>query len=110
MRDDGYFKSVNTAALWYKNEPFVLARQAKTCFYLEDTKYGAPWKVVQTFSHRHVYDVPEDEEGTQQGEEINKDAYQEDLCSSTRIVGALEDERKKWMKMTLRIIWMNWNV
>ena len=94
MRDDGYFKSVNTTALWYKNDPFILARQAKTCFYLEDTKYGAPWKVVQTFSHRHVYDVPENDEGTQQGEEINKDAYQEDLCSSARIVNVVDDEEE----------------
>ena len=80
MRDDGYFKSVNTTALWYKNDPFILARQAKTC-----SKYGAPWKVVQTFSHRHVYDVPENDEGTEQGEETKKVAYQEDQCSSAQI-------------------------
>ena len=54
MKDDGYFKSVNTSKLWYKNAPFILANQAKTCFYLDDTKLGAPWKVVQTFSHRNL--------------------------------------------------------
>ena len=92
MRDDGYFKSVNTSTLWYKNEPFILARQGKTCFYLEDTKYGAPWKVVQTFSHRHVYDVPENDDGHEQGDVVNKDAYQEDVCSPSRILNDVEDE------------------
>jgi hypothetical protein len=58
IKDDGYFKSVNTSVLWFKNSPFILASQAETCFYLEDTKFGDPWKVVQKFSHRHVYDVP----------------------------------------------------
>ncbi|KAK1603221.1 hypothetical protein QYE76_018224 [Lolium multiflorum] len=52
--------------------------QAETCFYLEDTKFGDPWKVVQKFSHRHVYDVPELEDGNDDAFVRNEDAYQED--------------------------------
>ena len=37
MKDDGYFKSVNTSTLWYKDSLFILASQAETCFYLDDT-------------------------------------------------------------------------
>lgn len=95
IRDDGYYKSVNTTTLWYKNAPFILARQAKTCFYLEDTKLGHPWKVVQTFSHRNVYDVPETDEAIEDVEEINKDAYQEDNCSTGRIVNDIEPEEEE---------------
>ena len=32
MRDDGYFRSVNTSKLWYKNAPFILSSQENTCF------------------------------------------------------------------------------
>ncbi|KAK1667840.1 hypothetical protein QYE76_055999 [Lolium multiflorum] len=78
IKDDGYFKSVNTSILWFKNSPFILASQAETCFYLEDTKFGDPWKVVQKFSHRHVYDVPELEDGNDDAFVRNEDAYQED--------------------------------
>ncbi|KAK8994460.1 hypothetical protein V6N11_045548 [Hibiscus sabdariffa] len=33
--------------------------QAKQVFYLDDTKLGKDWRVVQKFHHRHLYDVPE---------------------------------------------------
>jgi hypothetical protein len=86
MKDDGYFKSINTFVLWYKNAPFILAHQAQTCFYLDDTKFGDPWKVVQTFRHRNVYDVPKiDDEG-------NAGAYQEDVGSEDLIIRQIEDE------------------
>jgi hypothetical protein len=80
MKDDGYFKSINTSVLWYKNAPFILAQQAQTCFYLDATNFGDPWKVVQIFRHRNVYDVLEkDDEG-------NAGAYQEDVGSEDPIV------------------------
>ena len=91
IKDDGYFKSVNTSAIRYKNDPFILASHAKTCFYLDDTKLGDPWKVVQTFSHRHVYDVPEKEHVNQGADQGNPDAYQEE-SSSDYIFHDVEDE------------------
>ena len=91
MKDDGYFKSVNTTAFWYKNAPFILAHQAQTCYYLDDTKLGHPWKVVMTFSHRHVYDVPEKNDGADVEVQGNDSAYQEEICSSDRIVQDVQD-------------------
>ena len=94
MKDDGYFKSVNTSKLWYKNAPFILASQAKTCFYVDDTKLGAPWKVVQNFSHRNLFDVPEKEDATEVIDQLREDAYQEDTGTSDIIVNdvVLENE------------------
>ena len=78
MKDDGHYKSVNTSVLWYKNAPFILAGQAETCFYLEDLEFGLPWKIVQTFSNRKVFDVPENEFGK---DAVDQEylAYQEDV-------------------------------
>ena len=86
MKDDGYFKSLNVKALRYKKDPFILASQAEQVFYMEDTKYGKDWNVVQTFSHRHLYDVPDVETG-----ELNAtDAYQEEMPSTTSTVKDIE--------------------
>ncbi|KAA3450247.1 transposase family TNP2 [Gossypium australe] len=59
MKNDGYFKSINIGNLWYKNDSFILATQARKVFYLPDTKFGKNWQVVQTFDHRHLYNVSE---------------------------------------------------
>lgn len=83
MKDDGHYKSVNTSVLWYKNAPFILAGQAETCFYLEDIEFGFPWKIVQTFSNRKVFDVPENEFGNEATDQENL-AYQEDVCEMDR--------------------------
>lgn len=86
LRDDGYFKSLNHKALRYKKDPFILASQAEQVFYMEDTHLGKDWKVVQTFSHRHLYDVPESETG-----ELNAtDAYQEDIVAPTFTVNDVD--------------------
>jgi hypothetical protein len=62
LRDDGHFKSINTARLWYKNDPYILTSQATKVFYVPDTKYGGSWRVVQKFQHRHLWSVAETEE------------------------------------------------
>ncbi|XP_025792085.1 uncharacterized protein LOC112873307 [Panicum hallii] len=40
LKDDGFFKSINLGSLWYKNDSFILATQARKVFYLPDTKFG----------------------------------------------------------------------
>jgi hypothetical protein len=75
LKDDGFFKSINFGSLWYKNDPYILATQARKVFYLADTKLGKSWHVVQTFEHRHLYNVSENE-ATQH----NTPAHQEDEC------------------------------
>lgn len=59
---DYHLKSVNTNTLWYKNDPYVLATQAQQVFYFDDPKLGSGWKVIQKIRHRHVWDVPENED------------------------------------------------
>ena len=39
--------------------PFILATEASQVFFLEDTKFGSSWRVVQEFGHRHIFDVEE---------------------------------------------------
>jgi hypothetical protein len=69
MKNDGYFKSISHGRCWYKDDAFILATQATKVFYLDDIKHGEPWKVVQKFSHRHLWNVNEEEnDDTQEGE------------------------------------------
>jgi hypothetical protein len=75
LKDDGFFKSINFGSRWYKNDPFILATQARKVFYLPDTRLGKNWHVVQTFDHRHLYNVSETE-----AVQYNAPAYQEDEC------------------------------
>ncbi|TVU39697.1 hypothetical protein EJB05_13130, partial [Eragrostis curvula] len=42
---------------------------------MKDTKYGKNWHIVQTFDHRHLYNVPESE-----GVLYNAPAYQDECC------------------------------
>ena len=51
---DDHFTSINVNHRWYKNDPYILAVQAKQVFYLNDTKFGKNWQVVQEFQHRHL--------------------------------------------------------
>jgi hypothetical protein len=74
MRDDGFYKSINVGSLWYKNDCFILATQATKVFYLPDTRFGKNWHVVQTFDHRHLYNVSET------CVPFNGPAYQEEHC------------------------------
>ena len=64
IHNDGYFTSINISRTWYHNEPFVLANQASQVFYMNDTRLGKNWQVVQKFQHRHIYDVPEKDDAT----------------------------------------------
>jgi hypothetical protein len=52
-----------------------LATQDRKIFYLPDTKLGKNWQIVQTFDHRHLFNVREIESA-----HYNVHAYQEDEC------------------------------
>ncbi|KAK8578248.1 hypothetical protein V6N13_090915 [Hibiscus sabdariffa] len=57
-RDD-HLLSINIDKYWYESDPFILSVQTKQVFYLDDTKLGKDWKVVQKFHHRHLFDAPQ---------------------------------------------------
>jgi hypothetical protein len=85
MKDDGYFKSINIQGRWYKNDPFIIATDASQVFFLEDTKLGPGWRVVQEFGHRHIFDVEESDTNQPIHEQVQmrgQEAYQEEHISS----------------------------
>lgn len=50
--------SVNVSRKWYKDQPYILASQAKQVFYVPDLKLGVKWNVVEKHVPRSIYDVP----------------------------------------------------
>ena len=59
IRTNAHCTSIDVTIQWYKNDPFILPSQARQVFYLQNTKLGEPWKIVQSIQHRGVFDVPE---------------------------------------------------
>ena len=59
MQHDYNIMSINISSQWYKDEPFILASQAKKVFYLDDLKNGSNWKVVHKVNYHHLWDFPE---------------------------------------------------
>jgi hypothetical protein len=49
--------------------------QARKVFYIPDTMNGKNWQIVQTFNHKHMYNVAESE-----GIFYNAPACQDDEC------------------------------
>ncbi|KAA0036909.1 late secretory pathway protein AVL9-like [Cucumis melo var. makuwa] len=56
------YKSLSTSRFWYAEEPVILATQAHQVFYVDDSKNGRNWKVVQVVQNKHIWDVPEVED------------------------------------------------
>jgi len=96
MKDDGYFKSINIQGRWYKNDPFILATEASQVFFLEDTKFGPSWRVLQEFGHRHIFDVEESNTNQPIKEQVQmrcQEAYQEEnILSRDGAVGDIDPD------------------
>lgn len=77
--------SVNLSRKWYHDQPYVLANQVRQVYYLPDLKLGKNWHVVETFSPRNYYDVPEqlDKEQVQQ-------VYQEEGSEEIHVIRELD--------------------
>ena len=80
---DGDIISVNVSRTWYENDSYVLACQAKQIFYVNDTKLGKNWRVVQKFQHRHVFDVPEMKNDSM--DISNDEVYQDELQEQVNV-------------------------
>lgn len=59
---DYHLTSLNVNDKWYAKDSFVLAKQAQQVFYLDDPNFGSGWKVIQKIRHRHIWDMPENEQ------------------------------------------------
>ncbi|XP_071735655.1 uncharacterized protein [Rutidosis leptorrhynchoides] len=53
--------SINTSRKWYRDQPYILASQAKQVFYVPDLKLGRNWHVVESSIPRALYDIPLEE-------------------------------------------------
>jgi hypothetical protein len=78
MKCDGYFRSINHSSRWYKNDAFILAAQATKVFYLQDIKNAGSWKIVQKFTHRHLWSVAEND--IDEIPSASGLSYQDDTC------------------------------
>lgn len=50
--------SINIRYTWYKEQPYILATQAKQVFYLQDPSRNSNWRVVEEVHHRKLWDHP----------------------------------------------------
>lgn len=57
-----HFISVDTTKKAYKEDPFIFANQAKQVFYIDDPIRGLGWKIIERSMHRHLWDIPDDED------------------------------------------------
>lgn len=69
---DQHFTSVNISKKCYEDDSFVLATQARQCFYVSDTKLRGTWQVMQRVDPRNVFDVLEKKTET----DVLHDVYQ----------------------------------
>lgn len=65
---------------WYKDELFIFAFQARQVFFTRDPLKGGSWQIVEKFSHRHLWDIPVQEDDVE-----NDDNAIEDNSSSMPI-------------------------
>ena len=62
----------------YENDPFILPSQARQVFYLQDTKLGEPWKIVQSIQQRGMFNVLEVGGGESNDNTEDSDAFQQE--------------------------------
>ncbi|KAF7139945.1 hypothetical protein RHSIM_Rhsim06G0120600 [Rhododendron simsii] len=82
IRTDKYCTSINVKSRWCQSDPFILPSQAKQVFYLNDTKWGEPWQVVQLVKQRGVFDVPKVGDGEPLDPPECTDAFQQESMTS----------------------------
>ncbi|XP_028112585.1 uncharacterized protein LOC114310693 [Camellia sinensis] len=84
---DTYCISIDVTSRWYQSDPFILPSQAKQVFYLNDTKLGEPWNVVQRVQHRCVFDVPDTSDGELLDPLENNDVFQQENITDVVPIG-----------------------
>ncbi|KAM6542647.1 hypothetical protein CsatB_007094 [Cannabis sativa] len=58
---ENLISSINVSGVWYKDDPYILASQAKQVFYLDDLLRGKNWKIVENVNHRQIWDIVDDD-------------------------------------------------
>lgn len=57
-----HFISIDTTKKAYDKDPFVLENQAKQVFYINDPTRDSGWKIIERSPHRHLLDIPHNED------------------------------------------------
>ncbi|GFS33434.1 DEAD-box protein abstrakt [Actinidia rufa] len=86
IRTDKYCTSINVKSRWYQSDPFIFPSHAKQVFYLNDTKWGKPWQVMQLVQQRGVFDVTEVRDGEPLDpafQQESSEAFQQESITST---------------------------
>ena len=78
IRTDAHYTSIDVTSRWYKNDPFILPCQARQVFYLQDTKLGEPWKIVQSIQHKGMFDVSKVEGGESNDNTKSSNPFQQE--------------------------------
>ena len=73
------YTSIDVTSQWNENAPFILLSQVRQVFYLQNTKLGEPWKIVQSIQHRGVFDVLEVGGGESNDNTKDSDALQQEV-------------------------------
>ena len=77
----------------YKDEPFVLATQAKQVFYVDDHLNGPQRQIIEQCNHRHVWDIPDMDTIANEPDDVsnNVDGLHGQLSSNLELVVQLSD-------------------
>lgn len=86
---EAHVTSIYVRDRWYEEDPFVLPNQVNQVFYVNDTKLGPNWKVVERVKHRGVWDVQERDEEKEQN--VINEPYQQEEAIETVPVSIAED-------------------
>ena len=78
IRTDAHYTSIDVTSQLYQNDHFILPSLAKQVFYLQDTKLGESWKIMQCIQHKRVFDVPEVRGEESNDNTKNSDAFQQE--------------------------------
>ena len=86
---EAHVTSIYVGDRWYEEDPFVLPNQVNQVFYVNDTKLGRNWKVVEWVKHWGVWDVQERDEESE--ENVINEPYQQEEAIETVSVSVAED-------------------
>lgn len=53
--------SINVACKWYEDQQYVIASQVNQVFYIPDLQLGGSWYIIQSYTPRNAYNVPENQ-------------------------------------------------
>ncbi|KAL4561994.1 hypothetical protein LXL04_034180 [Taraxacum kok-saghyz] len=114
VKFEPHFISVDTTKQAYKEDPFVLANQATQVFYIDDPINASGWKIIERSTHRHLWDIPDNEDAEDVFEHVETSSQTTPLVAADceyfgflqedgeeEIVQVVDDESKMWILLMM---------